>query len=116
MEKKYPYGDVKVKVADNTDVTFEVQFLSDGNTGFTYVTVQNVADFEIDDAGSTVIGKAKDLRDKVISIGSQIGNLADEEDQININFLINDKVVVEHSNPKSESDQPRISFKLILTK
>ena len=116
MGKTYNYHGITPKVADTKDVNFEVAFVSDGNTGGTYITIQDIGDFEIDDAGSVNLGKAADLRDKVVSIGSKLANPVAEEDTVAVNYLINGKVIVEHSNPKKDDDQPRIAITMMIKK
>ncbi len=110
MSKTYNYRNLKLNVPSTQDVVVEVVFVSKGNTGQTFITVQDVGDFEINNAGSANLGKAKDLKGKVISIGSKLANSKSKDDTIEINYLVNGKPEVEHSNNKSEEDEPRIAI------
>jgi hypothetical protein len=55
-----------------------------------------------------LFGKGKDLRGQRTFVVSEIANAVPEEDTIRVNYLINDEILVEHSNPKSENERPVI--------
>jgi hypothetical protein len=116
MGRIFTYRGLHPKVADSKDVTFEVAFVSTGNKGNTYITVQDIGDFEIDDAGSVNLGRAADLRNKVVSVGSKLVNPSPEEDTIAVKYLINGKTIVEHNNPKKNNEQPRIAMTMMIKK
>lgn len=108
MRKHYPYKNIEFPVEDDTDVNFKVEFVSDGNTGSTFVDVPKTKDKTILDSDEVFLCKGEDLRDDTTYVVSDISNLAPREDTIKINYYINDEIVVEHSNPKSEEERPMI--------
>ncbi len=108
MSKTYRYRDLLFPVADNTDVYFTVEFISDGNSGQTLINVPGSLDPEIENSGAAFIGKGKDLRGEPTICVSTIANLVPEEDEIRIRYKINGIQLVEHSNAKSEEKNPTI--------
>jgi hypothetical protein len=109
MRKIYRNKNISVSVGVNEPVNFEVRFVSDGNSGVTSINIPGDYDPEIHDSGLTNIGIGSNLRqaDKTIVV-SDIINPAPEEDDIIIEYYINNNLVHRHENPKSESDQPLI--------
>ncbi|NOY51076.1 MAG: hypothetical protein GXO88_11015 [Chlorobi bacterium] len=108
MRKTYRYKNITFPVSDDTEVTIEIEFISDGNSGRTVINVPGPNDKEINNSGSKYIGKGKDLRGDSTICFSDIANLIPEEDEIRINYKINDKLLVEHVNQKSEEERPLI--------
>ena len=108
MRKTYRYKNIEFPVEDEKEVIFTIEFISDGNSGHTAINVPGPDDPEIEDEGSTPIGKGKFLRKDTTVIVSDIANLIPGEDEIRIRYKLNDKIIVEHFNPKSEADRPLI--------
>jgi len=108
MRKTYRYKNLVFPVSDDTEVIFEVEFISDGNSGQSVINVPGPNDKEISNSGSESIGKGKDLRGDSTICFSDIDNAIPEEDEIKINYKINDELIVEHSNLKSEEERPII--------
>ncbi|WP_375579653.1 hypothetical protein ABWH96_00835 [Marivirga tractuosa] len=108
MRKTYRYKNLQFPVQDETEVTFEVEFISDGNTGQTVVNVPGPNDKELENSDKKVIGKGKELRDGFTICFSDIANLVPEEDEIKINYKINDTTIVQHVNQKTEEERPII--------
>lgn len=106
MRKTYRYKDLSYAVADEEAVNFTVKFISDGNTGQTVINIPGTADPEIKDQGTVVLGKGKNLRGDITVSFSDIANLAHEEDEICIQYIINDTVIQEHKNFKAEEKKP----------
>jgi hypothetical protein len=103
MYKVYRYRDLSFAVKDNDDVKMTIRFVSNGNTGHTVINVPGNNDPEIPNEGSVSLGKGRDLRgEKTISF-SDIVNLVPEEDTIVVQYFINDVLLQEHSNLKSEA-------------
>lgn len=108
MSKTYRYRDLSFAVADETEVIFTVEFISDGNTGKTIINVPGPIDPEINNSGSISIGNGASLRgDTTISV-TDVANLIPQEDEIIIQFKVNDKLLVEHKNLKAEEKRPLI--------
>jgi hypothetical protein len=108
MSKTYRYRDLSFAVADETEVIFTVEFISDGNTGKTKINVPGPIDPEIPDSGSIAIGYGSSLRgDTTVSV-TNVANLIPEEEEIIIQYKINGKLLVEHRNLKSEEKRPMI--------
>lgn len=108
MRKTYRYRDLSFPVSDETEVTFEVEFISDGNSGYTAINVPGPNDKKIHDSGKELIGKGVDLREGLTICFSDMANLIPEEDEIRIHYKINDELIVEHVNRKSEEERPII--------
>jgi hypothetical protein len=108
MRKVYRYKNLSVAVADNEAVNFTVQFISDGNTGQTVVNIPGPTDPSILDSGTVALGTGASLRSEDTIVVSDVANLAPQEDEVRIQYLVNGKLLVEHSNQKSESDRPMI--------
>jgi hypothetical protein len=108
MPKSYYYKNLSYPVADDTDVNFTVEFVSDGNTAYTKVNVPGTRDPGIEDEGTVFIGKGRDLRSDTTFVVSNVANLAPNEDEIRIRYLINGQLIKEHSNMKSEEQRPAI--------
>ncbi len=111
MRKLYSYKDLEVSVADETEVTFSVELISDGNIISTTVNIPQLPPEEdpvIEDAGSAPIGKGKDLRGDTTVVFSDIINLIPQEDTIEIHYKVNGQLVVAHKNPKSEEVRPLV--------
>ena len=110
--KTYRYKNLVFPVADDTDVTFTVDFISDVNTSYTLVDIPGNNDPEIDDEGTAELGKGSTLRSEKTIVVCDVDNLADQEDRIKINFLINNEVIVAFDKPKSEEPRPIIVLKI----
>jgi hypothetical protein len=116
MRKIYRYPDRIFLAEDDTDVLYTVKFYSNGNSGLTLVNVPGPIDPVIEDEGTEFIGKGRDLRsEKTISV-SDIANLLPTENVIKICYLLNNQLLVEHINPKSEEERPIIIIKIIFPK
>lgn len=116
MRKTYRYRDLILSVSEEKEVVFSVQFISDGNLGHTTVYLPNAENVQIENSGSDSFGTGKDLHHEIIVGVTDISNPIPEEDTIRVNFLINDAVIVSHSNLKSEEERPIIIlyFKFVL--
>ncbi len=106
--KTYHYKNLSFPIADNTDVEFTVEFVSDGNIGQTQINIPGPNDSSISDSGSKVIGKGKDLRAETTFCFSDIINPVPKEDKIIIRYKINGQLLIEHENDKSEENRPYI--------
>jgi len=108
MRKTFRYKNLSFAVADETDVNFTVEFMSDGNTGQTLINIPGPNDPEIQDAGSTLIGKGIQLRGDTTICFSDIANLNPNEDEIRIQYKINGQLLKEHINMKTDEKTPII--------
>jgi hypothetical protein len=109
MRKIYRNKNISVSVGDNESVNFKVKFISDANSGLTSIDVPSDNDQEIRNEGSVNIGQGRELKgEKKTAVFSSINNLAPEETDIIVEYLINDIVIHRHENKKTESDQPTI--------
>jgi hypothetical protein len=108
MRKSYPYKNLSFAVADDSDVNFTVEFISDGNIGQTIINVPGPDDSNIENEGTEMIGKGLDLRVDTTVCITDAANLAPQEDEIRIRYSINGQFLLEHFNPKSEEERPII--------
>jgi len=108
MRKMYSYKDLSFVIEDDADVVFTVDLISDGNIIYTSINVPGDNDSQLVDAGSVVIGKGIDLRGETTFCFSDILNLIPQEDEIRIQYKINDQLLVEHHNLKSEEVRPYV--------
>lgn len=112
QRKTYRYKNLSVPVGDQEDVNFTVDFISDVNTSYTLIDIPGENDPEIDDEGTAFLGKGSTLRSEKTIVVCDVDNLADQEDRITINFLVNDQVIVAFDTPKSEEPRPLIVLKI----
>jgi hypothetical protein len=108
MRKIYRYRDIEFPVDDHDNVFFEVVFVSDGNMAYTVVNVPGDHDPELADEGMVFLGKGSALRNDTTISFSDVENPVPQEDTISIQYKINGKLLVEHSNPKSVTERPYI--------
>lgn len=108
MPKTYRYKNLSYNAADDEEVNFTVKFISDGNTGYTVINIPGNKDPEIDKEGTVSLGKGKDLRGDATISFSSLANPVKEEDEIRVLYKINDTLLVEHVNEKSEEDHPNV--------
>jgi hypothetical protein len=113
MGKSYKYKGLSFAVADDTDVNFTVEFISDGNTGKTVISADG-KEIQITDSGTKFIGKGKSLRSEIICV-SNMANLNSHEDEIRIHYKINGQLLVEHVNLKSDEARPLIYLFITFT-
>ena len=108
MRKTYRYKNLSFAVADNEDVNFTLEFVSDGNMGDTIINIPGDDDPEIENAGTVSLGKGKDLRSESTVVFSSLSNPIPEEDTVKIFYKINGEILKEHTNKKSEEKNPII--------
>lgn len=108
MRKLYSYKDLNFPVADDTEVIFQVKLISDGNIINTAINIPGDDDPLIHDEGTASLGKGKDLRGQITVAFSDIINLVPQEDEIRVQYLINDVLLQEHQNDKSEENRPYV--------
>ncbi|MFA5418176.1 MAG: hypothetical protein WC341_06915 [Bacteroidales bacterium] len=116
MRKTYRYKNLTYAVSDETEVEFTVEFVSDGNMGQTILNIPGNSDPEIEDSGSKLIGTGVDLRGETTVVVTDVANLAPEEDEIRIRYLINGHLLMEHVNLKSEAERAFIFMFIQFTK
>jgi hypothetical protein len=108
MSKTYRYKNLSAIIADDEEANFTIKFISDGNMGQTVIDVPGDNDPEIEDEGTVLLGKGADLRgDKTVCF-STIRNPIPEEDNIIIEYSINNELLVKHENEKVEEENPFI--------
>jgi hypothetical protein len=108
MGKTYRYKDLSFPIADGEAVNFTVKFISDGNTGQTVINIPGPIDPQIADQGTVSLGQAENLRNEITVSYTDLANLADNEDEIKIQYLINGQLLKEHVNKKSEEKKPTV--------
>jgi hypothetical protein len=108
MNKTYRYKNLSYTAADDDEVNFTIKFISDGNMGQTVINVPGDNDPEIEDNGTVQLGKGEDLRGNKTVCFSTIRNPVPEEDNIIIEYSINDELLVKHENEKAEEENPFI--------
>ncbi len=106
MQKTYIYRQT-ITAEPDTDVSFEVKFISDGNFGSTFINVPGNNDKTIDNEGQCSLGKIEDLTAERTIAASKIFNPASQEDTIKVTYIINGTEIV-HENLKSEADDVMI--------
>jgi hypothetical protein len=106
MRKTYRYKNLSYPVADDEPVTFSVRFVSDGNTGDTAINIPGPHDPHISDEGTVQLGTGKDLRTGVTVSFSDLANLIPVEDEIEVDYLLNNTLIQKHKNLKSEEKRP----------
>ena len=108
MRKIYRYDKLSYEADSNEEIQFKIKFVSDGNIGHTVINIPGDSDSEIANSGKSELGKLQFLTtEKTICI-SDIANPIPQEDTITIDYYINKKLLVRHSNPKTETDRPYV--------
>jgi len=110
MRKTYYYENLTYNVDDETDVNFTIKFISDGNSGYSTINTPGPTNPEIENEGTVFIGKGKDLKNQQINCVSSFDNPIPEEDEICIEYWINDQLIQRHKNLKSEEERPVIDL------
>ncbi|PKA83534.1 hypothetical protein ATE92_1690 [Ulvibacter sp. MAR_2010_11] len=108
MRKTYRYRDLSFPVSDATEVNFTVEFISDVNLGKTKIFQPHLGNPVIENSGTKFIGTGAQLRGRITVVMTEVVNLGPNEDEIRIAYKLNDKLLVEHHNPKSEEENPTI--------
>lgn len=107
MSKMYTYKNLSFPVADDALVTLTVTFAVPSTFGGTTVNIPGPNDPEIGpEGGSKVIGNGAALRGQSTVILSTLHNLIPEIPDIEVEYFLNGKSVVKHSNPKTEEENP----------
>lgn len=116
MRKTYRYRDLILAVSEEEKVTYTIQFISDGNISHTTVYFPHADNIQIKNEGTEPMGTGSTLHREIIVAVTDIANPVPEEDAIKVNFLVNDELVVAHTNLKSEEERPIIIlyFKFVL--
>ena len=112
MRKIYRYEDLSFSGDKDEEVTFKIDFVSDGNIGHTVINIPGNDDPEIANSGEKSLGKIEDLITEATVSVSDIANPIPEEDTIIIDYFINNKLLVRHENLKSETDRPYVILKI----
>lgn len=115
MRKIYRYEDLSYTADKGKKIVFRIDFVSDGNTGNTFINIPGNEDKEIADAGKITLGKIEELTSETTVSVSDIANPIPEEDEVIIDFYINDKLIVHHKNLKNEADRPYIILNIKFT-
>lgn len=107
MSKNYFYRDLSYAAGKDETLTLTVEMVSNGNAAKTSINIPGPNDPEIKDSGSAVLGKTSDVAGQNM-IYSAVNNPVPNVDKIIIRYSINGKLLVEHTNLKSEEDRPNI--------
>lgn len=105
MRKTYRYKDLSFAVADETKVNLTVKYISDGNMGNTAINVPGALVPDIPNSGTQFIGKGSELRGDKTVVSTVVENLIPNEDEIRIEYWLNDQLLQEHVNSKSVADR-----------
>ncbi|OAB79564.1 hypothetical protein [Cochleicola gelatinilyticus] len=108
MRKTYRYRDLDFPVDDATEVKLTVEFLSDGGIAETLIYRSIGNNPKISDSGTELIGTGAELRGKITICITEATNSNLNEDEIRVRYLLNDTLMVEHHNLKSEEINPTI--------
>jgi hypothetical protein len=109
MSKIYQYP-IDVSVNDNEDMTLKVEFLDAFSRGLTKAYLLTKTLCTIKDANSGNLGNSDSLVNKKIVIESRPKNLAKQVESIRANYYINDELIVEHENKKTEEKIPNVEI------
>jgi len=105
----FPY-EVTINLPDDENVIISVEYPDEGTTtGHTFINIPGDNDKEIFNAGTADIGKAAPLKKPPPTIiTSTPVNLEPHIENIRENIYINDKLIVEHNQPKSISKDQQL--------
>lgn len=112
MPKTYPYKDLIYTALDDEEIIFSVSFISDGNSGDTYVDLPGDDDRIIKRDESANLGRAGKLKEYPIVVISTIRNSNPNVSNIKVAYFINGEEIQYHENEKSETDYPTILLKI----
>jgi hypothetical protein len=108
MRKTYRYRDLSFPVADTTQVDFTVAFISDVTLGKTKIYQPHLGNPTITNSGTVSIGSGTQLRGRITIVMTEVTNLGPNVTEIKIAYKLNDQLLVEHHNLKSEEENPTI--------
>ena len=112
MNDYYFYRELVANVKDDDEVEFTVKFNSSGNTAKTVIDDPDPTkpEISITNEGKVTIGRGKDLRNHrtIVSTCAYNPLPITQEAEIRIQYFINGKLLVEHSNQKEKDDRPNI--------
>jgi len=112
MTKTYNYKNLSFPVADDTEVSLEVIYVSDGNSSHTVINKPGDDDPELQDQGTVVIGKGKDLRAETTYVVTVLNNILPQEDTITVKYKINKVDIQTHTNAKTDTQNPIIILQI----
>lgn len=112
MPRVYPYKGLSYTAAVNEVIVFSVRFISDGNSGDTYIDLPDDDDRIIKREGSEILGEGEKLKGHTIVVISTIRNSNPNVSTIKVAYYINGKEIQYHENEKSETDYPTILLKI----
>ncbi len=107
----YPY-ECNFTLADDAIAFFEVEIISSATTATTSIVTPASSNIPpLIDNGSQNLGVGSSLRGTTY-VSSIITCPASEVDQIEVNFKVNGTILVNHTNPTSVQDRPRVDIKI----
>lgn len=105
----------KTIVANEVSNKLRIEFPDSGSYGKHYIDLPGTSmDFECTSEGEGELGTKGFLMEERTVIISKVVNAEDEDiiPNVNVNYYVNDRLVIEHSNKKSEDKTPRIILNL----
>jgi len=98
-----------ITVDPNKDVTLEIQFPDPGTSAYNDICVSGGDSQSYPAPCSATLGKGSTLQGAApTEVFSKAANLDADNPKVNINFVVNGRVELTHSNLKSEDESPQI--------
>jgi hypothetical protein len=101
-----------IEVADTDDVILSASFPDPGTASHNIIDTQINNDFEELNDFSVSLGKGADAKKERTLIFTNAVNMDENNLNIKINYFVNGKIIVTHSNLKSLDNNPQIKINL----
>lgn len=101
-------------LADTDNAIVQVKIISDVISANTTIIRSDDTEFDIEDNGSATIGNGSQLRQKVY-LSSALECLAPQVQNFVVQYLINGKQVVEHTNAVADQPDPIVNLTIQFT-
>lgn len=105
--------EVTFRSGDNLKITVKhVEVATASTHAINLPDTSNAIDFPFTNEGSVDIGNVNKLIGKTIKIYSKALNLNNNDETVELAYLVNDNEILRHKNLKSEDKSPRIKINL----
>lgn len=103
---------VSVNVKKDNIVEFTIKHPSNGTASHTIIDLPGEKDLEATNEQTLELGEGKKLLEQRTVVYSKVVNMDENNTNVEIQFLIDDQIIVDHSNPKSIDPSPQLKINI----